>query len=66
MDLIEAGFEQLPLAAQARVSSATDDSQRKVLLESALKSYRTARLRELYPDGIGDFRPNVGAAGPSP
>jgi hypothetical protein len=65
MDLIEAGFEQLPLGAQARVSAAADDEQRKRILNASLLQYRQRRLAEMFPEGIGKFRPNEGAAGPS-
>jgi hypothetical protein len=64
MDLMEAGFDQIPLAAQARVSSATDDAARKTLLDAALLQYRRARIADLYPAGIDKFVPGVGNAGP--
>jgi hypothetical protein len=61
MDLIEAGFEQLPLAAQAVISGAEDREVRAELLEAAIQKYRVAKLQELYPGGI-NFSPGVGPA----
>jgi hypothetical protein len=63
MDLIEAGFDQLPLAAQAIVSAATDDRQRKDLLDKALLRYRSTILTKLYPEGPEKFAPGKGPAG---
>jgi hypothetical protein len=62
MDVIEAGFDQLPLKAQASVSAATDDANRKTLLDDAIKRFRQAKIRELYPEGVDKFDPNKIAA----
>jgi hypothetical protein len=65
MDLLEAGYEQLPLAAQAVVSAADDDTARKALLAKALERYRKVKIAELYPEGIDKFIAGRGAAAPT-
>jgi hypothetical protein len=60
MDLIEAGFEQLPLASQVAVSSAVDNTTRERLLGEHLATFRRTGLHALYPEGVEAFRPGIG------
>jgi len=66
MDLIEAGYDQLPLAAQAVISGAKDEAERKPLMAAALKRYREQKLVEFFGSDITTFRPGVGPAKPGP
>jgi hypothetical protein len=62
MDLIEAGYDQLPLAAQASISSASSDEQRKELMGKAMGRYRAAKLAELFGGDATTFKPGQGPA----
>jgi hypothetical protein len=65
MQLLEAGYEDLPLAVQAQIAGASDDAARKKMLDSALLRFQQARLRELYTDP-DEFAPGVGPAAAGP
>jgi hypothetical protein len=62
--VIEAGYDQLSLASQVRISKSADAASRKVALDAEILAFRRAALAELYTDIGREFQANVGPAGP--
>jgi len=61
MDLIELGYDNLPLASQAYIAAAIDAKDRKARTEDHIAKMRKAKLADLYPEGA-DFKPGFGPA----
>jgi hypothetical protein len=61
--IVEAGYEDLPLRAQAKIAAVNDKKLRQVTLDQEVLKYRKEMLAKLYPDAA-NFTP--GDAGTQP
>jgi len=61
MDLIELGYDNLPLKSQAYIAGSKDKEERDKRTADHVAKMRKAKLNELYPEG-SDFKPGLGPA----